>query len=77
MLVGRWSRELTLGEAMLLRSCRFGGHVQLRGSNLASAFLRLRKIVFELVRIGYVVRSSEDQVIELRLHRIVRNSQQL
>ena len=42
----------TKGEAMPGRSFEFGGHVQLRGSNLSAAFSRLRRIVDEIVRVG-------------------------
>ena len=37
---------------MLGRSFGFGGHVRVRGSNLSAAFLRLTRIVVEVVEFG-------------------------
>ena len=42
----------TEGEATPGRSFGFGGHVQVRGSNLSAVFSGLRRIVVEIVRVG-------------------------
>jgi hypothetical protein len=66
---------LTGDEAMLDPSCICCGHVRVRGSNLAGAFLMSRRIV-EPVKIGCVGLSNAGPAC-WSFHRIVRGWLQL
>lgn len=62
------SEWLTEDEAMPDRSCRFGGHVQVRGSSLEDVLLRLMRMFGDVVKTGLVTRSNEDRTGDLSLH---------